>query len=172
MDPARQHEHLRLLAILHHVHAALAFLCSSAFFLHVYAGYRLVHQPDVLDQWPAFALWLMRHDTPPELVGISLMFLGGSIVLLGWMIAFSLYVAARAIARRTDFWMIIGVAGLECLLPPFGTVLGMFTILIIARPEVRALFRISGRAGSASAAPAAPSAGPSPPPPPAPMVPA
>ena len=32
------------------------------------------------------------------------------------------------------------VAGLSCMMMPFGTVLGVFTLLVLLKPQVKALF--------------------------------
>jgi hypothetical protein len=36
------------------------------------------------------------------------------------------------------------VAGIECIFMPFGTVLGVFTIIVLMRPSVRNLFGVEG----------------------------
>jgi hypothetical protein len=33
------------------------------------------------------------------------------------------------------------VAAIECIFMPFGTVLGVFTIIVLSRPSVKALFQ-------------------------------
>ena len=43
-------------------------------------------------------------------------------------------------ARRRDGNEALIVAGLECMMMPFGTVLGVFTIIVLLRPSVRQLF--------------------------------
>ena len=35
------------------------------------------------------------------------------------------------------------IAGIECFIMPFGTVLGIFTILTLIKPETRQLFGLS-----------------------------
>ena len=34
------------------------------------------------------------------------------------------------------------MAGIECMFTPFGTVLGVFTIIVLMRPEVKTMFGI------------------------------
>lgn len=80
---------------------------------------------------------------PPELgwifIGMGLVFLVLG-QLIGWLnvlIGFSL--------RRNKRWLLCNVvAALNCLSIPIGTVLGIFTFIVLARPAVKAQFG-SGR---------------------------
>ena len=40
------------------------------------------------------------------------------------------------------------MAGLECILMPFGTVLGVFTLIVLMRDSVKALFGVSMNPGA------------------------
>jgi hypothetical protein len=48
--------------------------------------------------------------------------------------------AARLLQRRHGYRFIFAVACLECLGFPFGTVLGVFTLVVLLRPSVKQLF--------------------------------
>ncbi|MGC6427107.1 MAG: hypothetical protein ACON5H_08945 [Akkermansiaceae bacterium] len=47
---------------------------------------------------------------------------------------------ARALAARRNPVLIQVVAGINCLSMPLGTILGIFTFIVLARPSVRRLF--------------------------------
>ena len=49
--------------------------------------------------------------------------------------------AGRFLARRTHYMYCLIVAGIECLFTPFGTVLGVFTIVVLVQPAVKAIFQ-------------------------------
>jgi hypothetical protein len=86
-----------------------------------------------------------RHDTPPP-PGLFLGFAGllGLIILLGWIFgAFQIY-AGRCLRARRNYLLILVVAGVECIFIPWGTALGVFTILVLQRLSVRALFPAEG----------------------------
>jgi hypothetical protein len=53
--------------------------------------------------------------------------------------------AGRAIRRRENYTFCVIVAALSCMLMPFGTVLGVLTIVVLMRPSVKEMF---GRAGT------------------------
>ena len=68
------------------------------------------------------------------------MILGAFFILLGWVFAVLVLVAGRLIARRKYYTFCFVVACVECLFMPFGTVLGVFTILVLNRQSVKELF--------------------------------
>jgi hypothetical protein len=37
----------------------------------------------------------------------------------------------------------LAIAGIECIFIPFGTVLGVFTIIVLMRPTVKELFGVA-----------------------------
>jgi hypothetical protein len=56
------------------------------------------------------------------------------------MMAIAMLLAGRSLAARRNYTSCLAVAGVECLLMPFGTVLGVFTIIVLLRPSVEARF--------------------------------
>lgn len=47
--------------------------------------------------------------------------------------------------RRRDWWTFCYLTGWgECLMFPFGTILGIFTIIVLGRPSVKRLFGVDG----------------------------
>ena len=63
--------------------------------------------------------------------------------LIGQAIAVCMILAGRFIARRKRYWFIFIMACIECALFPFGTVLGVFTIITLSRESVKTLFGVS-----------------------------
>jgi hypothetical protein len=49
-------------------------------------------------------------------------------------------VAGRSLAARKRYTFCIIVAAISCTFFPLGTALGVFTILVLSRPSVKALF--------------------------------
>lgn len=48
--------------------------------------------------------------------------------------------AGRKLKRRTSRTFCLVVAGLECILMPFGTVLGVFTLIVLSKEPAKQLF--------------------------------
>ena len=128
-------EHLRLLSLFHYIVGGIIGLFACLPIFHVIAGIAILNgtfpkmpnQPEL----PAFAGWF---------------FIGGGtfFILAGWTLAIGVLLAGRMLARRRYYVFCLVVAAIECLFIPFGTVLGVFTIIVLVRPSVKPLFEQSG----------------------------
>jgi len=122
-------QHLDLLAVFHYVVGGLTALFSCFFLVHVAMGLAMV--AGAFDKGP---------NPPPEFVGWILIVTGSVFVLTGWILAGLIIVAGRKLHRRRARTFCLVIAGIECLLWPFGTVLGVFTIIVLSRESVCNLF--------------------------------
>jgi hypothetical protein len=127
-------EHLRLLAIFHYVVAGLTAFFSCFGLFHLIFGLVMLFSPD------SFAD--PRHAQPPPPAAIGLMFtlIGGFFVFGGWGLAAVVFLAGRYLARRKHYLFCLIIAGLMCMMMPFGTILGVFTIVVLMRPSVKQMF--------------------------------
>jgi len=123
-------EHLRLLSIVHYVVGGLAALCGLFPIVHVTLGVLIVSGafPDT-----------QRADFP-RVFGWLFIVMGSCFILVGWAFAVCVLVAGRFLARHTRYTYCLVMAALECCFIPFGTVLGVFTIIVLMRPSVKQLF--------------------------------
>jgi disulfide bond formation protein DsbB len=48
--------------------------------------------------------------------------------------------AGRCLAQRRRYLLCMVVAGIACIFMPFGTALGVFTLVVLSRPAVKAAF--------------------------------
>lgn len=124
-------EQLRLLSIFHYVCAGLAALCACFPIFHFVLGLFLMLRPDSFGP---------TKDQPPAWFGAIFVVFASIIILLGWTFAGLLAYAGRCLARRKNYTFCIVMAGVSCLYMPFGTVLGIFSIVVLVRPSVKALF--------------------------------
>src|SRR5436189_4505705 len=129
----RDKEHLQLLAIFHYVVAGLAALFSFFPLLYTTVG--------------AIFIFAARHgtakpgeDLPPEFLGWIFAVLGSVLFLIGLSMAICILIAGRSLALRKRYSFAFVMACIECLFIPFGTILGVFTIIVLSRESVRALF--------------------------------
>ena len=79
----------------------------------------------------------------------------GLFIVCGWTLAVLMIVAGRFLAKRQHRTFCIVVAAMACLFMPFGTILGVFTIVVLMRESVQALFE----GGKQAAPPPAPAEG-------------
>jgi hypothetical protein len=126
-------ERLDLLAIFHYVVAGLAALFS--FFPLLYTAVGVIF------------IFAARHGTakpgeelPPEFLGWIFVGVGSFLFLLGIAMAICILIGGRCLSRRNCYSFALVMACIECLFVPFGTILGVFTIVVLSRESVKALF--------------------------------
>lgn len=125
-------EHLKLLSIFHYVVAGLAALFSLVPVLHLVIGLAMV----------SGTLEGTDTDPPAQMVGWFFVFFAGSFIVCGLVFAAAVLLAGRALANRTRYMYCLVMAGIECIFTPFGTVLGVFTILVLMRDSVKRMFGV------------------------------
>lgn len=124
----RDDEHLRLLSIFHFVVGGLAVAGIAFLCLHFLIFQFVIANP---------AMWKGNPNPPPAeffqmfvwfyvFMGLVLVTAGGLNVLSGLFLR-----------RRTNRTFSLVVAGLDCLQIPCGTILGVFTIVVLTRDSVR-----------------------------------
>ena len=79
-------------------------------------------------------------EVPPAALGWAFVGLGIFLFLLGAVFALVLALAGRSLSRRKRYWFAFVVACIECIFVPFGTILGVFTIMVLSRESVKTLF--------------------------------
>jgi hypothetical protein len=132
----RDAEHLKLLSIFHFILAALGLFGIAFLALHLVLMSAIFTNPE---------MWKNSKNGPPPEILFKLMLGGyafGVVVILtgGFLNLLSgLFIRKR---RHRMFSIISG--GLNCLHVPFGTLLGVFTILILSRDSVRKIYEVSG----------------------------
>jgi hypothetical protein len=123
-------EHLKLLAIFHYVVAGFGALIALIPVIHLVIGVAIVtgKLPDPKNgAMPVAIGWL--------LIAMALVFIS-----CGLSFATCLAVAGRFLTRRKHYMYCLVMAALACALMPFGTVLGVFTIIVLQRDSVKNLF--------------------------------
>jgi len=124
-------DHLRLLSIFHYVVGGMAALVACIPFIHFILGLAMT------------AGWFDDADPVLPVVGVFLMVFSGIVILLGWTFAVCLVLAGRKLAVRQNYTYCLVMAALSCMFMPFGTVLGVLTIIVLVRPSVKLLFEES-----------------------------
>jgi len=128
----RDCEHLKLLAIFHFVFGGLALVGIGFLFVHYFIMHTLFSNPDV---WKS-----QTQAMPPKafLDAFIWFYLFMGVLLLSGLVLNVLSGLFILHKRNRVFSLIIG--GLNCLQIPFGTALGVFTIIVLSRDSVRELY--------------------------------
>jgi len=127
-------EHLRLLSIFHYVVAALVALGALFPVIHLFLGLFIVF---AADKFPNHG-----QPPPPAFLGWILMFVALMLITFGWIFAALIFTTGRFLAQHRHHTFCLVMAGIECIFMPFGTVLGVFTIVVLVRESVRPLFGV------------------------------
>ncbi|RYD43476.1 MAG: hypothetical protein EOP83_31795 [Verrucomicrobiaceae bacterium] len=77
---------------------------------------------------------------PPDQFGWLFVIFGSVAILLFWAFAGCLIYSGRCLSARRNYTFCFVIACLSCAGFPLGTALGVFTILVLQRPTVKALF--------------------------------
>ena len=136
---SQSEEHVKLLSVFHYIVGGLMALFSCIPFIHLALGIWMLgeaHHPT------------MKGDPPPEFIGWLFIGIAAAIITLGWVLSALVIAAGRCLARRRKHLYCMIIAGIQCAFMPFGTVLGVFTLIVLMKPEVKALF--AGQGGAAS----------------------
>jgi hypothetical protein len=133
-------QHLSVLSVLHYVHAGLLVFgsCGTLFLLGI--GVFFLVAPPVVPP--------PRPNQPPgpdpsamfAMIGSMYTAMGAIGTAIIWLEAAASIAAARCLSgyRR---WLLCNIAaGVCCFHMPIGTVLGIFTILVLQRPTVKLMF--------------------------------
>jgi hypothetical protein len=126
--------HLTILAVFHYVMAGLSALGGCAGLLYVALGLMLFAggMPDVPDSEDAM------------IGGAFLTILGLVILAFSWGWAFAMAYAGRCLTTHRKRMFCLVVAAVSCLGFPFGTILGVFTLVVLNRESVIQLFEGAG----------------------------
>ena len=120
--------YLNLLSIFHYVVGGLTALFSCMFFMHVAMGISLLCEG------------FKDENLPDRMFAWFFILLGVVFILAGWTLAGFIVATGRKLKRRDSHTFCLAVAGLECILMPFGTVLGVFTLVVLMKESVKELF--------------------------------
>ena len=128
----RDEEHLRLLAVFHYVVAGIGALFACFPLIHVAVGLMLFLSPAFVGKGQA--------NLPPHWFGLFFMMIGGVFVLLGWSAAICTFISGRYLAKRRKRLFSYVMGAVLCAFMPFGTILGVFTLIVLGRESVRQLY--------------------------------
>jgi hypothetical protein len=129
----RRREHLRLLAIFHFVYAGLVVLGTVVPVIWLMAASLW---------WPELAAEAQREGEGVPVMATGALAMGLAIfgILLGWIWAACLIAAGRSIMQARRYTFCLVVAGVSCVGIPLGTLLGVTTLVILNREDIRQLF--------------------------------
>jgi len=151
----RDAQDLRRLALAHYAVGALTALAALPFVLGIFWGVHCMNHPEALGEYADIAYEL---DLPPETPGQLLIYIFASITLMVLLHAAIIAWVGKCIANARRYWTVFIFSILDCTYAPFGTIIGVWAVVVLRKPSIKARFGLKPT----------PSVQPSPPPPPPP----
>jgi len=139
--------HLNLLSKFHYAVAVIIAVFSLFPIIHLFIGISIL-------TGGFFAEGANQNEPFPSfLFGIMFTIIPLIFILGGLTLAVCTFIAGRKLLKREGYTFCLIVAGCLCMMMPFGTVLGVFTIILLMKDSVKLQFTESVRASSESVAP-------------------
>ena len=130
---------LRLLSIFHYVVGGITALFSLFPLIHVAIGIGVITGAVPMND----ANGGMATDDG-RMFGWIFVVIGGLVILCGLTLGAFIAYAGRCLAAHRRHTLCMVVAALACLCMPLGTILGVFTLVVLLRPSVKAAFDAPG----------------------------
>jgi hypothetical protein len=139
----QEQDYLNLLSIFYYVVAGIVALISCFPIIHLTIGLSFLFGDFFAPMPPG--------EAPPVGFGLLFTLIPLVIIGLGWAYAIALVLGGVFMRRRRHYTFCLVMAGLSCLFMPFGTVLGVLSIILLVKPEVKAMFEGASTAGEGAA---------------------
>lgn len=127
-------ENLRILGIFYYVVAAFAAMIALIPMIHLTIGSVLL----------IVSLVNPKVMFPLTFVGGVFVLVASFLILLGATFGTCLFFAGRFLRQTRHYYFCLVMGGVACVFFPWGTVLGVFTLVLLSKEEVRSLFTKEG----------------------------
>lgn len=124
-------QYLKILSIFYYVVGGILAVFACFPIIHFIVGLMMLVAPNKMSG---------SGPPPPAFVGWMFVLIAGLIILSGWAMAVALMFAGWYLRRCEHYIFCLIMAGVACLFHPLGTILGVFTIILLIRPTVKELF--------------------------------
>lgn len=125
--------YLNLLAIFHVIVAGIVSLLSCLPLIDLFIGVPMLK--DV-----PYALSQNEFFSQTTLTPLIFILLPSGMTIIGWMFAIAIALNGYYLKNRKWLNYCMTISGIETMLMPFGTVLGVFTIILLTKPSLKKLF--------------------------------
>jgi hypothetical protein len=125
-------QNLKLLGIFHYIMGGFTALFSCMFLLHVAMGIAML--------CGALEGEGCSGTPPPRALGLLFTIFPSLLVLGGWTLGGCMIAAGRKLQHHRSHTFCLVIAGIECMLMPLGTILGVFTLVVLTKESTKTLF--------------------------------
>lgn len=125
--------HLRLLGIFHYIVGSISMLMSLMPIIHLVIGIIFIVSPETMTE---------QGENPPKFIGYLFAGLGAVFFLLGVSFSVCVIISGKYLRSQKRYLFSFIIACIECIFMPFGTILGVFTIIVLSKESVKKLYGI------------------------------
>jgi hypothetical protein len=121
--PQPNEDYLKILSICHYI-LGIVMLCFSSFsLLYIFVGAMMMKQ---------------AKSDEERMIGIIFIIISACVALVSYTIDILMIAAGYYLSRRKKHKFCLIVSCMELIIVPFGTVLGVFTLIVLLKPEIKA----------------------------------
>ena len=124
-------QHLGLLSMFHYIVGGITVLFALFPVFHLIFGLVMLLAPTKFEA---------QDESAPMFIAWFFIIFAAIFIMIGWALAGCVIAVGRCLAKRRRYLFCLVMAGIECILMPFGTVLGVFTIIVLMRDSVKEIF--------------------------------
>jgi len=148
MNTNKDPQLLRLLSIFHYLVAGISGLFSCTPMPYLIGGLFALALT-VISIWNSLGIFPIPQDIYPFpqedalmgiISGLAFVVPAGIMILIGWVFSICIALVGHNLALKKNYKFCLVMAGVECIFIPLGTVLGIFTIIVLMRHTIKALF--------------------------------
>ncbi len=127
-------EHLKLLSLFHYLVGGILGLVSLFPVFHLIFGAVMLFAPHYIEKKEG-QIWIL------QAMGGFFILIAGLLMTVGISLAVASVMSGRYLSQSRNYTFSFVVAAILCVFMPFGTVLGVFTLIVLSRPSVKTLYR-------------------------------
>jgi hypothetical protein len=137
MQRQRDEQHLSLLSIFYYIYGGLSLVGGCFGIIYLAAAALILASPEMVED----------EEVPAAVISGIMAVVGGCVLLLAVGIGALVIYVGYSLSQHRNYIFCLVIGALICLNIPIGTVLGVFTIVVLSRPSVKALFeqKINGQ---------------------------
>ena len=125
-------KHLNLLSTFHYIVGGILVFFACIPLIHLCIGIAIMSG--------TFAGLDEANQGPPAFFGLLFAVMGGIFFIFGQAIAWLTIYSGNQIKKRTNYMFSFIIACVMCIFMPFGTILGIFTIIVLSKESVKKLY--------------------------------
>ena len=125
--------YLNSLSVAHYAVGGFMVLISCMPLIHVFIGLSFIIGGE--------EMFSQSEEQPPEFFGWIFLLVGILFFIFAQAVSISVIVSGRFLKRRTNYLFSFILACIACMFVPIGTVLGIFTIIVLSRDSVKRIYK-------------------------------